>query len=538
MTEYQCRTGLFILNLLVTATLLQAENDSPLVDAAARQDFISVQEMIAHGSDVNELRADGSTALLWFSHWDHIEAVSFLLRAGADVNTASDRGVTPLMRASENASDQVVTMLLEAGADANTTQESGLTALMIAARTGNRKIVRALIEHGADVNEQTPETRVNALMWAVEAPHPNIVHVLLETGADVQASSAKGFTPLLFAARNGDIEMAKTLINAGADVNDTGSENTHPLPLSIVSRHDDLALFLLEQGADPNGTIHGVSALHAAVGRVSTWLTDWYRQRAMRAGAEVSGGGRLGLSPERRLPLVKELLARGADPNVRITTSAVVLGYLAAPRRGAFEQNSVGTGDVKGATPLWVAAFSANGGGLFGDDSQYHFESGAEILQTLLSAGADPNLSTDDLTTPLMMAAGLGYRSYQPNTPRGRPSPEVEKAVRVLVDAGANVNAVNEADFTALHAATFRGLNEVIEYLVAKGANLDARDFRGRTPFRIAEGAKQSFQFQAFPETAELLRNLGANVRLGIPGSVHERADRDIVTTQSKTVAP
>jgi len=537
MTKHQCRTGLFILNLLVTATVLQAENDSLLVDAAARQDFTSVQEMVAHGSDVNGPRADGSTALLWFSHWDHIEAVSFLIQAGADVNTASDRGVTPLMRAAENASDQVVIMLLEAGADANTTQESGLTALMIAARTGNRKIVRALIEHGADVNAQTPKTRVNALMWAVEAPHPNIVHVLLETGADVQASSAKGFTPLLFAARNGDIEMAKTLISAGADVNDTGSENTHPLPLSIVSRHDDFALFLLDQGADPNGTIHGVSALHAAAGRVSTWLADWYRQRAMRA-TEVSGGGRLGLSPEQRLPLVKALLARGADPNVRITTSAVVLGYLAAPRRGAFEQNSVGTGDVKGATPLWVAAFSANGGGLFGDDSQYHFESDAEILQTLLSAGADPNLSTDDLTTPLMMAAGLGYRSYQPNTPRGRPSPEVEKAVGVLVNAGANVNAVNEADFTALHAATFRGLNEVIEYLVAQGADLDARDFRGRTPFRIAEGAKQSFQFQAFPETAELLRKLGANIRLGIPGSVHERADRDIVTTQSKTVAP
>ena len=111
-----------------------------------------------------------------------------------------------------------------------------------------------------------------------------------------------------------------------------------------------------------------------------------------------------------------------------------------------------------------------------------------------------------------MMAAGLGYRSYQPNTPRGRPSPEVEKAVGVLVNAG--------------------------EYLVAQGADLDARDFRGRTPFRIAEGAKQSFQFQAFPETAELLRKLGANIRLGIPGSVHERADRDIVTTQSKTVAP
>ena len=85
---------------------------------------------------------------------------------------------------------------------------------------------------------------------------------------------------------------------------------------------------------------------------------------------------------------------------------------------------------------------------------------------------------------------------------------------------------MNEADFTALHGAAYRGLNEVIEYLVEQGADIDARDFRGRTPFRLAEGSKQSFQFQAYPETASVLARLGADTRLGIPGSVQERADR------------
>ena len=365
-------------------------------------------------------------------------------------------------------------------------------------------------------------------MWAIAAPHPAIVHVLLETGADVEASSAKGFTPLLFAVLNGDVELAQALLAAGADVNGAGSDDTHPLPLAIVSRHADMAYFLLEQGADPNGRIHGVSALHAAAGRVGTWLADWYRERGMRAGS-VSGGGRQGLSPAARAPLVRELLARGAVADARIDTSAVILNYLARPRRGAFEQNSVGTGDVRGATPLWVAAYSANGGGLFGDDSSYQYESNPDVLRALLEGGADPNAASADGTTPLMMAAGLGYRSYQPHTPRGRPAPPVEEAVQVLVEAGADVNARNEADFTALHAATFRGLNEVIEYLVKQGADIDARDFRGRTAFRMAEGAKQSFQFQAFPETAEFLRQLGANTRLGIPGDVHERADRAVV---------
>ncbi len=530
MKIFTQRRGLLALAIgFVAGSVLAVQAaDLRLVEAAAGQDAAAVRALVGAGVDVNEARADGATALLWAAHWDDLDTVELLLGSGANPNAADDHGVTPLMRACENASAGVVRALLTAGADANAAQESGLTALMIASRTGSRDVVRALLASGADVNATTTETGVTALMWAVEAPHPDIVHVLLETGADVEVSSSKGFTALLFAVQSGNIEAARMLLAAGADVNGTGSDATHPLPLAIVSRHADMAYFLLEQGADPNGTIHGVSALHAAAGRVSTWLADWYRRRGMRA-ASVSGGGRLGLDPESRVPLVEELLARGADPNARIETSSVVLGYLASPRRGAFEQNSVGTGDVRGATPLWVAAFSANGGGLFGDDSEYHFESGPGVLGALVEAGADPNAAADDGSTPLMMAAGLGYRSYQPHTPRGRPAPAVEEAVRVLVEAGADVNARNEADFTPLHAATFRGLNEVIEYLVEQGADIDARDFRGRTAFRIAEGAKQSFQFQAFPETAEFLRGLGANARLGIPGTVHERADRAVV---------
>ena len=82
----------------------------------------------------------------------------------------------------------------------------------------------------------------------------------------------------------------------------------------------------------------------------------------------------------------------------------------------------------------------------------------------------------------------------------------------------------------ALHGAAFRGLNEVVEHLVANGADIDARDFRGRTAYRMAEGSKQSFQFQSWPETAGLFDELGADTKLGIPGTVQERL-RDVVTT-------
>jgi ankyrin repeat protein len=402
-----------------------------------------------------------------------------------------------------------------------------LTPLMIAARTGNVAVVKGLLAHGADVNAATTETKATALMWAVAEPHPDIVRALIEGQANVQASTAKGFTPLLFAARNGDIEMAKTLIAAGVSVNETGSDGTHVLPFSIVTGQAEFALFLIEQGADPNGAIDGVGALHAAAGSVNIWLSDWARRHGDSGAFGAGGGGGRGIDLSHRLPVVKALLARGADPNARIPTSAMLMSYIGYPKKGAFEPFACGTGDLRGATPLWVAAYAANGGGRFGGVYSESVASSAEIIQTLLDAGADQRLPTDDGTTPFMVAAGLGRATYTPRKPRGDRSPSAEEAVKVLLEAGADINAVNEADFTALHGAAFRGLNEVVQYLVEQGANINARDFRGRTPYRLAEGSKQSFQFQDWPETADLLKNLGADTRLGIPGAVQERA-RDL----------
>lgn len=518
----------WVFPLVAAAGLATATGqDLRLVRAVAEQDGPAVRALLAEGVDVSTPRADGATALLWAAHWDDLDTVDLLLGAGADVQAADDHGVTPLARAAENASTAMVEKLLAAGASANAVQTSGLTLLMTAARTGNVQVVTALLAHGADVNAATSATTSTALMWAVAEPHPDIVHALLDAGADPHTSTANGFPPLLFAAGNGDIEMAETLIAAGVDVNATGVDGTHALPYAIVSGHDAFALFLLEQGADPDGSMGGMRALHAAVGGVYTWLGDWNRQHG--GGGLFSGFGMMGgIGPGRMLPLVQALLEHGADPNARITTSAMIMSYIGRPTKGAFEPFACGTGDLRGATPLWVAAFEMNGAGgqIFGVGSSFTSGS-AEILRTLLAAGADQHLTTNDGTTPFMAAAGLGRATFTPREPRGVRSPSAEEAVTILLEAGADINAVNEADFTALHGAAFRGLNEVIEYLVEQGADIDAPDFRGRTAYRMAEGSKQSFQFQSWPETAALLKRLGANTQLGVPGTVQERL-RDV----------
>lgn len=498
----------------------EAVGDTRLVTAAAEQNWATVRALLDEGVDVKAARADGATALHWVAHWDQGDIADRLLRAGADVNAADDYGVTPLAGAAENASLAMVERLLAAGADPNLAQTSGLTPLMTAANTGNELVVRALLRGGADVNAGTADTtRATALMWAVAAQHPAIVHLLIEGGADVKASTTKGYTALLYAARNGDIDLAKQLLAVGAGVDDRGSDRPHALPFAIASGQVEFALFLIKQGADPNGAwMNGVTALHAAAGDLEMWLRDWNRQQ----GPDAVSGRKLTLSD--RLRLVNALLERGADPNSRIKTSALVMSYIATPRRGAFHAFACGAGDLRGATPLWVAAYSTSG-------PEAHYlsglplpESSGDIVRALLAAGADPHLTTSDGTTPLMAAAGIGRGMYKPELVRGDRAPEAEAAVLALLEAGADVDAVNEADFTALHGAAHRGFNEVIQILVEHGADLDKRDYRGRTAYRIAEGSKQSFHFQAFPKTAELLKQLGANTRLGVPGVVQERA--------------
>ena len=512
-----CLSGLCVVGLLASpGAAVAAEADARLVDAAARQNTQSVRALLEAGVDVDARRPDGATALQWAAHWNDLQMADLLLQAGADVNAANNLGVTPLALACENASLAMVQRLLRAGAQPDLAQVSGLTPLMIAARTGNADVVEALLARGAAVNASVHKNGHSALMWAVAQGHHESVRLLVAQGADIDARTQTGFTPLLFAARSGDIESAEVLLAAGADVNRSGSDGTHALPLAILNLQDQFALYLLDQGADPNGSLHGVPALHLAAGDVTHWIREWTHLRGFGPRAHSLRQ----LDPSHRVTLVKALLARGADPDGRITTSATASANTTL-KDGAFNYFAVGTGNLKGATPLWVAAWTLH-------DRQ---QTGSpDVIRELLAAGADFRLTTADKTTPLMVAAGLGHRGGpgRVGMVRGPVVPLVEEGVKILLAAGADINAVNEADFTPLHGAAFIASNEVLEYLVNQGADIDAQQHEGQTAFRLAEGsAVGGFMWHTYPETAEWLAALGADTTLGVDGETLARR-RDV----------
>ncbi len=492
--------------------------DPQLIAAVRNQDRAAVRALLSQQVDVNAPQPDGATALHWAVHWEDEETADLLIRAGANVNAANDLGVTPLVLACARGNAALVGRLLVGGADPNAALASGETALMAAARVGSLEAVNALLARAANVQATEATRGQSALMWAVANEHPEVTRALLEHGADVHARSKTrrlvfnmggsrsagsasrgialaeveqgGSTPLLFAARSGDLESARLLVAAGANVHDTTADGNTALVIAAHSGHGSLAAFLLDEGADPNAAPLGYTALHAAV------LRGNLRDR-----------GVVKDDPSAGVNLVRVLLAHGADPNARLTQGTPVRRW---SHDFAFMDRWVG------ATPFWLAAKFLEG----------------DMMRVLADAGADPLLASPDGTTPLMAAAGLGYRrgggsafirdrrdfsSYNPveSAELGSAIPEAEErlaieAVTVAIELGADVNAANNAGDTALHAAASHGMNSVIEVLTNSGANLHAENRRGQAPLALAVYSDGIGGGRFVREsTADLLRTLG-----------------------------
>jgi ankyrin repeat protein len=454
---------LAILLPLVTAVVSGAA-DERLPDAAKRQDRAAVRALLERGVDVNARHPDGASALHWAVHWQDTELTRLLIQARADVNVVNEYGVTPLSLAAANGDAASALALLEARANPNSTLPTGETPLMTAARTGSVATLNALITHGAEVNARERQQQQTALMWAVAAGHPAAVRLLLERGAEVRARTVRGDTPLTFAARDGDLESARLLLEAGADMNEAAADGLVPLIVATVRGHTTLARFFLDHGANPNHQGPGYTALHWAAG---VWETELTGPRGIATDRDKEWRALDG-AVEGKLDLVKALLAHGADPNPAMTKPPPRVGF------------TVGSLNLVGATPFVVAASSGD----------------AALMRVLVEAGANPGLTTKEGTTALMAAAGVSRRAVESSVTE---KSAIEAAL-VALEHGNDINASNDAGDTALHGAAAMRWNALVKLLAEKGAALDVRNKRGRTPLANASGS----------DTEQLLRTLGA----------------------------
>jgi ankyrin repeat protein len=473
--------------LLALAAQASAAADVRLIDAVRRKDAAGVRTLLKQRVDVNAAQGDGATALHWAAHVDDLTIADLLIRAGAKAAVANENGFTPLHLACTNRNGAMVERLLAAKADANAASVNGETVLMTCSRAGDARAVKALLMKGARPNVAEASHTQTALMWAAAQAHPDVTRLLVEAGADINARSRVygqtvvgeqtqrfgreelnytvlrgGSTPLLFAARSGDAESARLLLQAGASAHDVLPDGTSALVLAAHSGHADVAAVLLEKGADPNAAGSGYTALHAAVLRSD-------------------------------LELVKTLLARGADPNPAMTKGTPM-------RRDTTDFNLPAT--LIGSTPYLLAA---------------RFLEPA-IMQALKAGGADVSAKMRTGANALMLAVGVD--SGNNATRRGiavidggkvAPEAEVLAAAAAAIELGADVNAVNNAGDTALHAAAGRGYNSIVQLLADKGAKLDVRNKRNLTALGALMPGAQTVRRRGAAITAAAIVDDGAD---------------------------
>jgi ankyrin repeat protein len=529
--------SLFVMTVLASAAV--SEN-TKLPDAAMQGDKAAVAALLKQGMDVNSAQGDGSTALHWAAYHGDLEMTKALLKAGASVKAATRIGsMTPLSMACQNGNPSVIEALLSAGANAREVNTNGTTVLMTAAAAGSADAVKLLLDRGADVNAKDNTNGQTALMFAASRNSAGALKVLIERGADpnvltkvsalalvqadengnplpppsaddanrggggrgtaaaggtaggrgarggrsLGATSVGGLTALHFAAREGQMDAVRELVTGGANVNlQSGSDKTPPMTEAIINGHLDIAKFFLEHGADPKiANADGLTALYATID--IRWRANaWYPQPTI---AEEKTD---------YIDFMQAVLDRGADVNARLVKG---LWY----RKFRYGGDWV---DPSGATPFWRAA-QAN------DVKALHF---------LAAHGADPNIPTNRKVTPLMVAAGVGFEYQLTNI-----APDSRLAtVKYLVDElGADVNAKDDMDYTTLHGTAYVGDNDVIKYLVSKGANVKARakgrlggtqgadtvpEGTGDTVADMANGPREKSLLH--PETVKLLESLGS----------------------------
>jgi uncharacterized protein len=462
-------------------------SDSALIQSAQSGDLKVVRALIRQGQDVNAAGKDGATALHWVVRADDLDTADALLRAGARPSIKNALGITPAYIAAENGNALMLRRLLDAGADVATTDASGDTLLMAAVRAGNPDAVQLLLDRGAPVNAVEPLYQHTALMWAVRRNDAAIIKLLLAKGATIDARTRAGdkpaarppgtgggshgvgivrsgvppqgeqlpatggMTPLLFAARDGLLDAAKLLVEVGADVNATDPNGITPLVMAISNGQLPVAKFLIEQGADPQRGDWW--------GRTPLWSAVDIRNLAVRSGSSQFDNG---VDRQAALEVIAALLDKGVDVNARVKEFPPM-------RRHLLPLASLEWVDFTGQTAFIRAAQAAD----------------VPVMKLLLAKGADPKIATSNGTTALMAAAGVNWVIGE--TFSESPAVWIE-AVKLCLDQGLDVNAVNDMGLQAIHGAANRGSDDIVELLAKHGAELNRPDKEGRTPYTWAEG--------------------------------------------------
>ena len=514
-------------------------NYTPLHLAAQNGRADAVKALLAAGANVNATTSSGGASALHFAASSGDAAtVEALIDKGAPVNVRETAfSQTPLMWAAAANRASAISALVKRGADIEAEtrtqsipeQEKKDRAYLVtrSRRMAAMKSAEALLAPRVAATPAVPATPVPALTVATPAapvapaapaeaaaPTGNSDTRITPTAGDRRVrgpsygdlvGSKGGNTALLLAVRDGQVAAVNALLMAGAKINHASAgDSTTPLLMAAINGRFDLAKTLLDRGADPKlASVANATPLYAVINVV--WAPKAaYPQPVAQYQSHVS-----------YLELMEALIKAGADVNVRLSKHLWYMSY-------NFDQLSVSTA---GATPFWRAAYGTDLDAMKlllkhgADPSVATIKPagrlpGSEELDADVAAGKDPSgLPPVSDNGPgvyaIHAASGAGYgEGFAANAHRHAPDGWMPTVKFLVEELKADVNARDFKGYTPLHHTAARGDNELIKYLVSKGADVMAVARTGQTTVDMANGAVQ--RVPPFLDTIELLEKMGA----------------------------
>lgn len=550
-------------NAAVVRALLKAGSDAKAVTtsgatalhfAAASGDPGSVQALVDRGADVNARENEwGQTPLVFAATIGRAEAIRVLLNGGADPSIHT----TAVNLNEQAAADQAATRKRNAVLVSFEPEKHRDTANAAAAAPA----APVAPAPGIAIIPPPDSSRGGAGRAAARPPAPQPkgpftptqIQAAIDSGRVVLTTPAAnkgpvteevdtinggvagfantvggvgGLTALHHAVRQGNLDAVVALLDGGAPINaPSATDKTTPLLMAAINGQFDVAMTLIKRGANPNlASVAGAAPLYAVIN------TQW----APRSRFPQPQAVQFQRTPY--LDVMEALLKAGAQPNVRITTH---LWYFAYNNCGS---GNCGLENLEGTTPFWRAAYAVD----------------VDAMRMLVKYGADPTIpsqrapqpqnsrgggggggggaagaalggrqqappppldpATDSASKavppgigvyPVHAAAGVGYgNGFAGNAHRHAPEGWMPAMKYLLEELHADVNQRDASGMTPLHHAASRGDNEMILYLVSKGADVKAVSRRGQTTVDLANGPVQ--RLRPFPETIALLEKLGA----------------------------
>ena len=545
---------------------------TPLHIAARSGSAGVVKALVDARSNVNAPSSpSGATALHLAASSGSVEAVRVLLDAKADVNAKEHEwGQTPLIFAASQNRVETVKLLLTRGADPKVTSKSidlgKESQLDRAARQLQQKILETTVPKGQKATASQIQASVQAareLLLSGKVPPPDprpadpsaLDRNFNPEEINPPVSAKGGMTALHHAVRQGYVDAARALVDGGADVNQgTAGDDTTPLLMAAINGQFDAAMLLIEKGADPNLASKG----NAVPPLWATINAQWQPRTRFPQPQQME------LQKASYLQVMEALLKAGADPNGRIQSHPWYMVYTGCGNRNC------GLADNSGSTPFWRAAYSVDldamkllakygadpniptiapqqavrrggggppgaGGGQGGGQAALRRAPGAAPQGALPGAGAGlvardvgaggavaptpdanqarfnapPSVYGGPGAFPIHAAAGVEYgEGFAGNAHRHAPGGWMPVMKYLVEELGADVNARDNDGYTPLHHAAARGDNEMILYLVSKGADVTAVARSGQTTADMANSPVQ--RLSPIPETVALLMKLGS----------------------------